>query len=379
MFIRPGGNGVTSGDVDGDGQNEVVISAWPNLYVFKHDGTTYAPLWHHHVSSNIPLLADTDGDGLGELFFNETEGFALYEWDTAPTARLKPWNLVAIPLGESSVYLGWDNFAEREVLSYNIYRGTDEKQLRLIKQDVSRTEFIDGGVTKGLTYWYAVSALTSTGVETKLSDTAYAKPDTPPRLISAAYFSPNRVILQFDKPMGPSAQDAVQYFAREKGIKIELRPTSALLDKSDKRVLLAFDEDILLPGRNYDIVVLNVRDTDRILISARYSSQSITVPTEATPAIPADLSQAIIYPNPIRPHEQHTGKIVFANLPGDTSISIYSITGALIEQLKVGEADRGKKEWFILNTASSEVASGVYVYVLEANGQRKSGKLAILK
>jgi len=378
MFIRPGGNGVTSGDVDGDGQNETVISAWPNLYVFKYDGKTYAPIWHHNVSSNIPLIADTDGNGFGELFFNEAERFAIYEWDTA-TALFKPWSLVAIPLGESSVYLGWESFADVETLSYNIYRGTDEKQLKVITQDVSRTEFIDRGLTKGVTYWYAVSAVTSTGVETKLSSKAYAKPDTPPRLIAAEYFSPNRVILKFDKPMGSSAQDSVQYFVREKGTNIEQKPSSALLDKSDKRVILAFDEGILLPGRDYDVVALNIRDTDRILISAKYSSQSITVPIEETPTIPTDLSKAIVYPNPIRPNEHHTGKVIFANLPNDTFISIYSITGALIEQLKVEDADRGKKEWHILNNAASEVASGIYIYVLEANGQRKSGKLALIK
>ncbi|MFQ6039263.1 MAG: S8 family serine peptidase [Candidatus Poribacteria bacterium] len=379
MFIRPGGNGVTTGDVDGDGQNEIVISAWPNLYVFKYDGKTYAPIWHHTVSSNTPLIADTDGDGFGELFCNEAERFAIYEWDKAPTALLKPWSLVAVPLGESSVYLGWESFADVEALSYNIYRGADEKQLKVVAQDVPRTEFIDRDLTKGVTYWYAVSAVTSTGVETKLSSKAHAKPDTPPRLISAEYFSPNRVMLKFDKPMGPSAQDAVQYFVREKGTDIERKPSSALLDKSDKRVILAFDEGILLPGISYDVVALNVRDADRILISAKYSSQSITIPIEETPTIPADLSKAIVYPNPIRPNEHHTGKVIFANLPDDTSISIYSITGALIEKLRVDDADRGKKEWPLLNNAASEVVSGIYIYVLEANGQQKSGKLAILR
>jgi subtilisin family serine protease len=409
MFIRPGGNGVTTGDVDGDGKNEIMISAWPNLYVFKYDGPHplfsspqvergWGVRWHHTVSSNIPLIADTDGDGFGELFFNEEERLAVYELDTTPTALLKPWNLFAIPLGESSVYLGWESefgirnseFEIREKVSYNIYRGTDEEQLKIIARDIPRTEFIDVGLTKGVIYWYAVSATTSTGAETELSSKAYAKPDTPPRMISAEYFSPNlpaatlaaqasRVILKFDKPMGPSAQDVVQYFAREKGTSIEQKPSSALLDKSDKRVILAFDAGILLPGKNYDVVALNVRDTDKILISAKYRSQSFTVPTEETPTLPTDLSKAIVYPNPIRPNEHHTGKVTFANLPTDTLISIYSITGALIEQLKVEDTDRGKKEWFMLNGAASEVASGVYLYVLEANGQRRSGKLAILK
>ena len=378
MFIRPGGNGVTTGDVDGDGQNEIMISAWPNLYIFQYDGKTYAPIWYHNVSSNIPLIADTDGNGFGELFFNEAEHLAIYELDTAPTALFKPWNLFAIPLGESSVYLGWESAEDKETVSYNVYRGTDEDQLKIVARDVPRTEFIDRDLTKGITYWYAVSATTSTGSETELSSKADAKPDTPPRLISAEYFSPDRVILKFDKPMGPSAQDAVQYFARETGTSIEQKPSSALLDKSDERVILAFDAGTLLPGKTYDVVVLNVRDTDRILISAKYSSQSITVPDKETPTIPADLSQAIVYPNPIRP-KHHTGKVTFANLPTDTLISIYNVAGVLIEQLKVEDVDRGKKEWFMLNRAASEIASGMYVYVLEADGKRKSGKFAVLK
>jgi len=379
MFIRPGGNGVTTGDVNGDGRHEIMISAWPNLYVFQYDGKSYAPIWHHPVSSNIPLIADTDGNGFGELFFNEEGHFAIYQLDTTPTALLKPWNLFAIPLGASSVYLGWENSEANKTVSYNIYRGADEEKLEIIAHDVPRTEFIDTDLTKGVTYWYAVSATTSTGAETELSSKTYAKPDTPPRMISAEYFPPNQVILKFDKPMGPSAQDAVQYVAREKGASIEQKPSSALLDKSDKRVILAFDAGILLPGKNYDVVALNVRDTDRILIAAKYRWQSFTVPTEETPTLSTDLSKAIVYPNPIRPNEHHTGKVTFANLPTDTLISIYNVAGALIEQLKVEDADRGKKEWFMLNGAASEVTSGVYLYVLEANGQRKSGKLAILK
>jgi hypothetical protein len=58
MFIRPGGNGVATGDVDGDGQNEVMIATWPNLYIFKYDGNTYQPIWYHRISSTIPLIAD---------------------------------------------------------------------------------------------------------------------------------------------------------------------------------------------------------------------------------------------------------------------------------------------------------------------------------
>ncbi|MBC8462450.1 MAG: T9SS type A sorting domain-containing protein, partial [Deltaproteobacteria bacterium] len=78
-------------------------------------------------------------------------------------------------------------------------------------------------------------------------------------------------------------------------------------------------------------------------------------------------------------NEHHAGKVFFANLPTDASISIYNITGELIEQLTVTAADQGKKEWYLLNNAAAELASGIYIYVLESNGQRKTGKLAVIR
>ena len=423
--IRSGGNGVTTGDVDGDGQNEVMIVAWPNLYIFKYDGHTVVggvhpptPIWHHTVISTFnPIIADINGNGVGELLFNEEsssgESFSIYELDTAPEAPLTPWNVIAIPLDESSVYLAWEASDNRwrgvappdasreasggttplhqDVVSYIVYRGTSVDHLEPIARDIQQMEYIDKSVEKNITYWYAVAAQTATGTETKRSEPVSAKPGTPPKLVSAEYFHPNRVILHFDKTMGASSQDPSRYSAQveqggilgtgldgKTGTIVQNHPSSALLDQGKKRVILAFDAGTLLPGQTYNLVVSRIWDTDRIAIPP-FSMQQFTVPPEEPPTIFTDLSKAIVYPNPVRPNEHHAGKVFFANLPTDASISIYSITGELIEQLTVTAADQGKKEWYLLNNAAAELASGIYIYVLESNGQRKTGKLAVIR
>jgi len=385
MFIRPGGNGVSVGDIEGDGKNEFVIVTWPDVYIFQYGADTFVPIWHHTASSTFnPMLADLDGNGSGELLFNEEDKLAIYAPDIQPETSLVPWGLVAIPLNETSVYLIWK--VRKDVSSYNIYRGTDEEHLEIIARNVSskvkplgqnEAEFIDTDLTEGRTYWYAVSAQTPVGTETQLSEKVSAKPGAQPTMISAEYKEPNRVIVLFDKRMGASAQSQNQYYAQEVGKSAKNIPSSALLDRSKKRVILTFDAGKLLRGKSYDIVALNVWDADKTLISSEVNSQRIRIPAEEIPNVPTDLTQAIAYPNPVSPNEYHVSKVIFANLPGGTKISIYNITGELIEQLDA--TDGGKKEWLLLNNAGTEIASGVYIYILEADGKHKSGKVTVVK
>ena len=388
MFINSGGNGVSVGDVDGDGQSEFIVVTLPNVYVFKYRASAssnpaFVPIWHHTASSTFnPMIADLDGDGSGELLFNEEGRLAIYERDTQPETSLAPWGLAAIPLNETDVYLMWE--APKDVASYNIHRGTAEENLEIIARNVaglesdpSKGEFTDVNLSAGTTYWYAVSAQTLAGMGTQLSEKVAAKPGPQPRMVSAEYKTPNRVIVFFDKRMGAVAQYQNQYYAQAGGKPDKNIPSSALLDRGKKRVILTFDAGKLLPGETYDIVALNVWDVDKIFISPEANSQRVTIPAEEIPKVPADLTQAIVYPNPVSPNENHLGRVTFANLPAATKISIYNLAGELIEQLE--SKDGGRKEWLLLNNTNGEIASGVYIYILEAGEKHKSGKLAVVK
>ncbi|MCP4580146.1 MAG: VCBS repeat-containing protein, partial [candidate division Zixibacteria bacterium] len=57
------------GDVDNDGDMEIVVGDWSSMYVFNHDGTNY-PGWPIGTGiSESPALADLDGDNDLEIIY----------------------------------------------------------------------------------------------------------------------------------------------------------------------------------------------------------------------------------------------------------------------------------------------------------------------
>ena len=99
----------------------------------------------------------------------------------------------------------------------------------------------------------------------------------------------------------------------------------------------------------------------------------------ADTAQPTNLDRLIAYPNPVRPNEIHKGAVTFANLPVNSQIQVYNLSGILIETLSVELEDQGKKLWHLQNHVGFGVASGLYLYLVRYNNQQKTGKIAVIK
>lgn len=100
---------------------------------------------------------------------------------------------------------------------------------------------------------------------------------------------------------------------------------------------------------------------------------AVVVPVTAK----TDLSAAHCYPVPFKPSLGHT-KITFTNLTYSARIRIYTISGGLVRTLD--KADSGKTlDWDVRNARDSAVASGVYLWLIESAGQKKKGKLMIIR
>jgi hypothetical protein len=103
-------------------------------------------------------------------------------------------------------------------------------------------------------------------------------------------------------------------------------------------------------------------------------------PQSATPTSVPELGQFTVqqFPNPFNPNT----KIEY-NLPhkGELSIKIYNVRGELVKTLvnEVVEAGSGFSVWDGTNSQGSSVASGVYFYEAQAEGQTKIGKMALVK
>ncbi|MBA7512202.1 hypothetical protein ES705_04206 [subsurface metagenome] len=99
---------------------------------------------------------------------------------------------------------------------------------------------------------------------------------------------------------------------------------------------------------------------------------------------------AMNYPNPFRPREENYTTIYFTTkrAVAEKSIGIYNLVGELVLDVKGSSIymdkwyDDGyvyKYEWDGKNDYGDRVASGIYIYVVNADGSKKTGKLAVIK
>ena len=84
------------------------------------------------------------------------------------------------------------------------------------------------------------------------------------------------------------------------------------------------------------------------------------------------------YPNPSNP-----STIIRYDVagPGQVSLRIYSVTGALVKVLEARQRDRGRYEvgWNGQNDRGERVGSGIYFYRLTAPGYSRTRKIVLVR
>ena len=83
-----------------------------------------------------------------------------------------------------------------------------------------------------------------------------------------------------------------------------------------------------------------------------------------------------VFPNPVRPSRGQT-EVVFDELAPNSKITIFTIMGVLVRELHAGAGPLFR--WDMKNDDGTDVASGVYVYLIESGGGTATGKLAVIR
>ncbi|MBU2652727.1 MAG: T9SS type A sorting domain-containing protein, partial [Bacteroidetes bacterium] len=110
-------------------------------------------------------------------------------------------------------------------------------------------------------------------------------------------------------------------------------------------------------------------------IEAQLSSLSVYSLIELSYLSPDDV---YVYPNPWRSGMGYTG-VTFTNLPNTLKIKIYTITGELVRTINKDNSNTDAV-WDLRNNSRRDVASGVYFYIISKDsGEKKKGKLAIIR
>ena len=439
---RRNANSLVIADVDRDGISNLIIAAYPNLYVTAWDGTALRPLWHRRIEPTPALFtAERNQNGFDEFYVNLEDGVSrlasIFATDPDGVDLRTPWNVEARPLTEKAIQVTWDattgqtNRNTRETAtqpsnlptfqSFSIYRAQGAKEeapnndkFEKVAENLTVTRFLDRHVTKDNTYWYTVTAKGSDGNETQRTEPVAATPREPPQLIRATYHQPGQaddttqlgfqmdaqseifqrslisrniwVIVTYDRRMNLGIADESRYILRQMQRIDGINPVSAIRDRMGRRALLAFDTDSVIQHfgqpltattKQYEISVSSVADIDENPIRA--ATQTLEIPEGITEPRVSDLVQARVYPNPVRPNVADKGAIIFDRLPIGTRIQLFTANGELLETLNVTEHDRNRKQWWLTSNNTADVSTGIYIYMLEFEAEKKVGKIAVIK
>lgn len=345
-----------AGDLDGDGNSEFAICVKTGtqvgtielldnryyhwlLTVFSAEGDdTYRPMWQQrirdlHDSGNGMTIADANSDGRNELCISVQPNFYLVQYDG--TTYRPIWHHSATSTFEPIVA----NLNE------------DDANILLFNSNNTLTAFNRN----------------SNGGRSESSESVSVVPTHRPRLLTAVLSPPNQLLLQFDKPMGTSATHAGRYRLHkqenmENGSK-SYTPRSAILDKTQKRVVLTFSSEVFRIGNYYQIEALQLSDIYGADLADDARILTITLPAPT-------LAEAIVYPNPAKECNQ----VTFDKLPTKTNIYIYDVSGNCIASLTRTEREKDRRVWDLTG-----VSSGIYIYVLSSETDQRVGKLSIIR
>ena len=276
------GNGISTGDLDGDGRADLAVALIPDLYIIKGDSAdTYRTIFHTNVSLTYrPVLADIDGDGAAEFITNARDAVRVWERDHAIDTVQRPEILEATHLGRNRIKLGW--MPSLGAVTYRLLRslGTGAGTETLLS-DVPALTYVDEGVSNGQTYTYRVEATQpSGGVVT--SGPAVVTVSASPSVSRIDKIDDLRLAVSFTNPMSDQAADPNGYTLTPPG----LTPDSAIRDKESRRILLTFSSPIA-DGITHTLQIRLATDLAGALIDPAFQSVTFT-PGAASPGAKAD-------------------------------------------------------------------------------------------
>jgi len=97
-----------------------------------------------------------------------------------------------------------------------------------------------------------------------------------------------------------------------------------------------------------------------------------------------NLDSIAVVPNPyiVNSHFDETiykKRLRFIRLPEKCTITIYTVTGEKVKEIKHDSLSDGSEWWDLRSYNNQEVAPGLYIYVIEAGNAKKIDKFAIIR
>lgn len=293
--------------------------------------------------------------------------------DSAEDQAAIPGQLIAEP-GAKAISLEWLRSISHDTQYYRIYRSdmSNGGYSEIGQVSPENTTYRDTQVEVGVTYYYVVSTISPNGDESDYSNEVNASPGVappPPRDLAIGNSIPP--ILNWNSSIGGEISEYVIY---RNFTGSEPWTAIARLDAS----ALSFIDQNVYNGNTYYYAVASTSGGGWI---SEYSNViSVTIPGSSSSA--QNLDALVVAPNPCKISQD--SRLKFIHLANGAKIDIYTSAGTLVKTLHHTD-ETGEVEWNLHNDSGNMVASGIYVYYVEAYKAEKaekhiaSGKFALVK
>lgn len=138
----------------------------------------------------------------------------------------------------------------------------------------------------------------------------------------------------------------------------------------------------------------SLREDIASMETSQLSNAVLEFPLPSAPTVEEQGLRAIVYPNPYRidagyatigyenrdrtSSVERSRKINFANLPGQCTIRIFTLTGDLVKEISHTDGT-SEASWDVISRNTQQVVTGIYVWQIESDMGSQIGKLVIIK
>lgn len=264
-------NGVSCGDLDGVPGDEIIISTFPDLYVFKYDNGTIKPLWYYAFAlTNSALVHDFDKNGRNEMAVNTFFGTQFFEITDNELTVSAPANFRGRPVNESTVKLEWDRAANAE--SYIIYRLLDQSNGQGTLYAETQFNSLQLDTLDNFT-WYDFFIISKASEETTSNNASnlvscFTHPMA--KIVDLKFVTPRAIEIEYDTKM-PDYELEPRRFSLTNDDNTYV--PNNIISSQDKKLRIFFNEPIF--AGSYTLVIPEIEDYYRQLINATsYTLQS---------------------------------------------------------------------------------------------------------
>lgn len=249
---------ISGGDIDGKKGDEVILTAFPNLYIYKYLDNALVPYFYHtNVLSSTPVVYDIDNNGKVDLSISSENSLSFIELEN--DSILPPSDLFGYSLNDSEYMIKWRN----PVKSIGTELWVNSTKIADIKSNVSSYILKDYANKKGVIF---LKAKYENEVLSSASDTINFTISSGANIVEITSNS-SYLRLRYDKKIPVSAEPL--YFTIRDADSV-LSEVKSVLYLSEKEYLLAFNSP--LKNGEYTLITRSFFDAEsNVTVAGEYT------------------------------------------------------------------------------------------------------------